>query len=183
MTFTRDFYIPKNAKPIDCGASDAAIYIYGEPGALFGMAFHGRAQKPDWHFRFKTEEALALKCQWFIARRLNHVRYQAKRRAETNKARALKAGDILSSSWGYDQTNVDFFQVTALVGKTMVEVRPISKESVTETGYMQGKCTAAKDQFTGDATRHRVTDGTRVKIGHRHASLWDGKPKHWSSYH
>ena len=36
----------------------------------------------------------------------------------------LKVGDILTSSWGYDQTNVDFYQVVKL-SKCFVELMPI----------------------------------------------------------
>lgn len=38
-------------------------------------------------------------------------------------------GDILYSSWGYDQTNVDFFQVVS-VTKASVRVREIAKTCV-----------------------------------------------------
>lgn len=40
----------------------------------------------------------------------------------------VKVGDLFYCSWGYEQTNVDFFQVVALVGTKSVrvkEVRPI----------------------------------------------------------
>ena len=48
----------------------------------------------------------------------------------TTTNHSLKVGDILHSSWGYDQTNATFFQVTALNGKTMVTVEQIGKRSV-----------------------------------------------------
>ena len=44
----------------------------------------------------------------------------------------VKVGDIFSASWGYEQTNVDFFQVVALVGKTSVRVREVSLEMIEE---------------------------------------------------
>ena len=37
----------------------------------------------------------------------------------------VKVGDIFSASWGYDQTNNDFFQVVALVGESCVRVREV----------------------------------------------------------
>lgn len=43
---------------------------------------------------------------------------------KTNKF-GVKVGDIFSASWGYDQTNNDFFQVIALVGETSVRVREV----------------------------------------------------------
>ena len=44
-----------------------------------------------------------------------------------NKAKhSFKVGDILASSWGYEQTNVSLYQVVALNGATMVTVKPIN---------------------------------------------------------
>ena len=47
----------------------------------------------------------------------------------------VKVGDYFSASWGYDQTNVDFFQVIALVGESSVRVREVSPELIAENGY------------------------------------------------
>ena len=41
----------------------------------------------------------------------------------------IKVGDIFYTSWGYEQTNVDFFQVVALKGKTQVVIKEVSLES------------------------------------------------------
>lgn len=41
----------------------------------------------------------------------------------------IKVGDIFYCSWGYEQTNVDFFQVVALKGKTQVVIKEVSLES------------------------------------------------------
>lgn len=38
----------------------------------------------------------------------------------------VKVGDIFHMSWGYEQTNNDFFQVVALVGKESVRVRQVN---------------------------------------------------------
>lgn len=37
----------------------------------------------------------------------------------------VKVGDLFHASWGYDQTNNDFFQVIALVGESSVRVREV----------------------------------------------------------
>ena len=44
----------------------------------------------------------------------------------------VKVGDLFSASWGWEQTNVDFFQVVALVGKTSVRVRQVAPELLEE---------------------------------------------------
>jgi hypothetical protein len=54
-----------------------------------------------------------------------------------NELENIKAGDILSCSWGYDQTNVDFYQVIKTTAKTAT-VQEIDKKNK-YTGDMSGK--------------------------------------------
>lgn len=44
----------------------------------------------------------------------------------------VKVGDIFKASWGYEQTNVDFFQVVALAGKSSVRVRAVNPPMIDE---------------------------------------------------
>lgn len=46
----------------------------------------------------------------------------------------VKVGDLFYSSCGYGQTNVDFFQVVALVGARSVRVREVHPQMVSEAG-------------------------------------------------
>lgn len=48
-----------------------------------------------------------------------------KNTAEKVNKYGVKVGDIFSASWGWEQTNVDFFQVVALAGETSVRVREV----------------------------------------------------------
>ncbi len=58
-----------------------------------------------------------------------------------------KAGTIFSMSWGYDQTNVNYFQVTRATAKG-VYVREIGAKSVPGTqGFMSENVTPVKDSF------------------------------------
>ena len=56
-----------------------------------------------------------------------------KKTAKVNKF-GVKVGDFFSASWGYEQTNVDFFQVVALVGESSVRVREVYPKMIEETG-------------------------------------------------
>lgn len=55
-------------------------------------------------------------------------------KAEKVNKYGVKIGDLFQSSWGYDQTNVDFFQVIALVGETSVRVREVCPRMIDEQG-------------------------------------------------
>lgn len=58
---------------------------------------------------------------------------KTKKAEKTNKY-GVKVGDIFYSSWGYEQTNVDFFQVVALVGECSVRVREVRPQMINEKG-------------------------------------------------
>lgn len=50
---------------------------------------------------------------------------------KTNKY-GVKIGDIFFASWGWEQTNVNFFQVIALVGECSVRVREVCPQMIDE---------------------------------------------------
>lgn len=52
---------------------------------------------------------------------------------KTNKY-GVGVGDIFHTSWGYDQTNNDFFQVVALVGESSVRIREVYPKLIAEKG-------------------------------------------------
>lgn len=97
----------------------------------------------------------------------------------------IKPGCILTASWGYDQTNVDFYKVLTRTGNT-ITLQECGQHSE-ETGFMSGNCTPNPDHLTGEVLRKRVhvnggKDG-HVKISHSaYASLWNGRAMHWTSY-
>lgn len=110
--------------------------------------------------------------------------------ATKSSARTPKVGDILVSSWGYGQTNVDFYKVTKLSpsGKS-ITIQSI-KSVTTETGFMSGNSVPAVphevSDYKGEPMTKRVNltnDGYSVSIAsYASACLWDGKPRYTSWY-
>lgn len=190
MTMSRDFFIPKGALKVSDKASDAVAYLYQtKQGAPALRVFWGKQNKPVFNAYFiplkdKSAEAqrVARVAEYFASRQAAMARkanYKAKRKA---LGRGVEVGNVLVSSWGYDQTNINYYQVVALVGETMVEYRPIGQVQMEATGYMAGRCMPNIDGFTGEAKRAVAKDG-RVKInGSQSATVWDGKPDSWTAY-
>ena len=84
----------------------------------------------------------------------NEAKIAARKERKANAAEAMKqvkVGDIFSASWGYDQTNVDFFQVVELVGKSSVRIRQVQPEIVKDE---------AVGPMSADRTYKFPTDGT-----------------------
>ena len=66
----------------------------------------------------------------------------------------LEVGQILKSVWGYDQTNVDYYQVIAKNGATMNTIRKIRSNEVPDKySGMVGKTSPIPGAFIGPAQR------------------------------
>lgn len=103
-------------------------------------------------------------------------------------AHDFKVGDILVSSWGYDQTNVQWYQVVGVTPKS-VKIREIQGK-VQETGFMSGESVPIPDAFIdnlwfGEQKIARVNPHGWVNItsdGYLTAQKWDGYPERVSWY-
>lgn len=125
------------------------VYFNDDKGC-YGLCFVGRAVKPTWHYRFKDDADRHAT----ITRTFNNVQYskdaKAARKAKAAEAQAnhgVKVGDVFRSSWGYDQTNVDYYQVVAVGNKTATFCK-IAQLSESD-GFLQGNCVPAPNQFIG----------------------------------
>ena len=81
----------------------------------------------------------------------------------TQQETKLKVGDVLVYSWGYDQTNIDFFKVVGLT-KTMVKIRQL-KSVVTETGFMCGDSIPTNEFKSDEVIRKKPVDLDGVYTG------------------
>lgn len=102
----------------------------------------------------------------------------------------IKTGQIVYNSWGYDQTNIDYYEVVKTTA-CFVFLRKL-KSVKTETGFMCGPCTPVLGEYAtpyGDepaVTKHKVYKGfdndPRIKFEYGCGSVWDGKPQQCSWY-
>lgn len=98
---------------------------------------------------------------------------------------AVKVGSIFYNSWGYDQTNIDFYEVVEAKGMT-VTVREIGQRR-DRTYHDGGTCTPTKGQFKGEPMQKRLRahrNGIYITMNsYGSCSLWDGTPKGFSDGH
>lgn len=87
--------------------------------ALKALKFRWHGQKKVW-YGYATEEAARAAIEGKADAEEAHSP------AEITNKYGVKVGDIFHSSWGYDQTNNDYFQVVALVGASSVRVREVN---------------------------------------------------------
>jgi len=152
MAVKREYFIPKEySEKRVIENIKFEIYNYEEGGYSLTMIFKGRQSKPFKHYRFDTAEAR----ENFIQKEVE----EATRVFEQNKAykakkkeglKNVKVGDLFYDTWGYDQTNVDFYQVIDKKGQK-VTFRPISQTLVSEDKRADyGKVKANIDDFIGE---------------------------------
>lgn len=165
--------------------SEVYLFMLRAGGKTYGMAFSGTAGKHSGHCSFKTLEQGQRWAEEFLAGRRAHQERKQATRAERQAFRTtLKAGDVLDASWGYDQTNVDFYQVIEVSASGQsVTIRPIAARSV-EDGWQQGVCWPLANEFTGGPETHRVLPGDSVKVRDWgvYASKWEPRPVRWTAY-
>lgn len=150
-----------------------AVYTDEKLGKSYVKSWTGTSCKPVFYSFRNIDSAMAyvLRCKESEQER---AEWKA---AKKSTANSLKVGDVLYTSWGYEQTNVEFLEVVALVGSTMVEVREINAASVSGSESFMSDCVVpCKGQFRGESVRVRVTNGNSFNWGgsyKRRASLYN----------
>ncbi len=200
FNLTRDFFIPKHSIKVSHRLSDAVAYIYtnskDRPAAA---VFYGTQAKPVSHVYYRDETRREAHVAELFANRKAHAdRMMARRGEQKAFAHSVKVGDIYRTSWGYDQTNVEFFEVTKLIGKKMCELREIASASH-DRGQGSEICVPQSGsylapRFEGDdrgQPLRRLIQDRRIKIddvrtgwpwGERVAGVIVGEPAHRTAF-
>lgn len=187
----RRHYLPPEArdeKPLVPEGTDLEIYTWdGTVGprkkpAFFGIAFQGKANKPLWHYAFGTQSNRIEEIRKTIESRKQTIeRKRAEQAEKASFVHGLKVGDIMVCSWGYDQTNIDFYEVTDVRGKNVI-VREIASEVIAGHGAPQETVMPVPHHFVGAPLTKRpggTTGHPSIKVNSfSSAHLWDGKPEH-----
>jgi hypothetical protein len=146
-------FIPPGALKVSDKLSDAVAYLYANTaGAPCARVFYGKQSKPVVAYRYRNdaerEASIIAAFKGRQARAAKMAEYAAERKDAANP---YKVGDVFRSSWGYDQTNINYYQAIKVTAKT-VTVREIAQERIT-TGAMHGRCAPAVGQFLETSRR------------------------------
>lgn len=189
MKFSLPIQRPANSQKVTCKVSGAYVFLYttnkGEPAAR-GFTKSAKSNSVFW-LRFPSEARRAAFVTQFFANQSARTEATKARRAERATPHTLQVGHVLYTSWGYEQTNVDFYQVTRIVGKNSVEIRAIASQDATGAGrgtHDSGRCLPVLDAFKGEPMIKRVDMGGKspsIRIAsYASAQLWDGKSVYYS---
>jgi hypothetical protein len=171
----------RNAKQIEVikavlsRAGETALCMSFVDNTLHVVTFYNRNDKPclvwwwndakgmNGNYYYMNNEARDKKLGELIElaeSRSAHKKEQAEKR-KNNRIEA-EVGDIFYASWGYDQTNVDLYQVVERKGKATVKMQPIAS---TWVDYEYGKVKADPTRKTGDEFTARLGQ-YGVKVGY-----------------
>lgn len=144
---------------------NAVIYLYESGGVPKAIGYRGKSAKPAFHYRYPTiaRRAVAMR-EWLGLIEAVAESKAASRAIDKAFVHTLQVGDVLRSSWGYDQTNIDYYQITKLIGKAMVEAREIAAISVDRTSDMTGSSVPDQNHFIGEPMRKRVLPGNVLDV-------------------
>lgn len=114
------------------------------------------------------------------------IQRRVDRKSEVQKFKdSLNVGDILTDSWGYDQTNVEFYKILEINEKrTKIKIQEMSHETVKDSHQTHGMaCDVVPGECYGP-----IIEKPLLSVGipiERSICLtkWDGRPKYKSWYY
>lgn len=143
----REFYIPKGATKVADKLSDAVAYVrLNEKSRPQAVIFFGKQAKPVSNYWYRSEAARDEAVTKAFESRRASLTFKAERAAKRKAwVPDYKVGEILHTSWGYEQTNVEYFEIVDVAGK-YATLREIAQES-TETGWLTGRCAPVPGKY------------------------------------
>ncbi|WP_426197178.1 hypothetical protein [Massilia sp. DWR3-1-1] len=178
-------HIPANAETREFPNAAVVAYCFQSGNGPAFLAYKGRQSKPAQRMACGSVERRDEQLAEYVKRET--ARESAKRERH-QAAHGLEVGDILFSTWGYEQTNVTFYQLTRVVSGRSATVRQIEADTIeNKPGSMTGTTTPRPGEFAAgskDETR-RATGWQTLGAGkssHGGLDKWDGRPRNVTSY-
>jgi hypothetical protein len=161
-----------------------------EKNRLEYLTFYGKAIKARdrYYIQRKSFAAAVDHFASLVARIADGVERHAAFKAERKAARKvgavrLEVGSILCGSWGYDQTNVEFFEVISLSAtRKTCAIRELRHDERASITGMSGKVFPLPGEYVGPVLENKRVQNDTVTIKVCTLSLWDGREMYASHY-
>ena len=135
--------------------------------------FRWHRQKKLWYAKVTDErKALAKELQKAnneiisVSNNVSETPTKAKTKKQPVNKYGVKVGDMFCDIWGYEQTNVDFYQVVDLKGSTTVVLKPVNKNA-RMIGDMSYMVSPIKDAFLEGKYKTRLMTNGEETIQRR----------------
>lgn len=148
------------------------------------LVFKGKNRKPEMYYAYINDrhrsEDIKLRSKTWMDNQTYHTE-------KVNIKDPLQVGDILVNTWGVEQTNVNFYQVTNVKGMYATFKEIESKDTLSSPDSMRGTSVPLKNKFkSGTELRKKMFNYngiTHVKIKYGSTRKWDGEPVSFTSYY
>jgi hypothetical protein len=188
-------WIPQDGRKVEVKNLPGTVaYLYtsrkGQPSAIF---YRGNSNKVDMNVAYRSEEqrtkGVTAWVQECIRQHENRMAHKAiaQEKKHADAPQIYLPGCIICHSWGYDQTNIDFFIITERKGD-MVTLQALGQDREYNSQWMTGTTTPIKDKPIGEPFKRKVhkydgeETGISIEKSYGWASLWNGKPVGYTSY-
>jgi hypothetical protein len=126
-------------------------------------------EKRIYGFRFKTMDQCLESLEEELNRYKKGIEAKARRKEETKirkaeEAAKVQVGDIFHSGWGFEQTNVDFYQVVEKPSKSTVVLKKIAYETVKTISWASENVRPIKDSFLSGETFTKRLSGNWIQF-------------------
>jgi hypothetical protein len=180
----REFDAKKNAERF----SDFKVETYksyefqtwtNEKGRSVLRVYRGESGKPKSYYYYVSLESRNDAVAGFKKSADSREKMMAERKAaRMNTVNPYQIGDILTSSWGYDQANVDFYEVVGVTNKS-VRLEKIGSTTIENNDSYGLKVVPDTSWRGGKVMLKRVDSSGYVSLtSYSCASKWDGNPQY-----
>ena len=176
---------------------DYGIECFFSNEMLSAIFYCGKSNKPLFHYKFKTVERM----MFVINEKINNIKANVdSKNIKKAKAKELNStlqaknhfyiGEVILNSWGWEQTNIEFYQVVGLKNKQII-VRELAQKIDSVVGFMSENVVPIIDKFISDEITLKIkyvcwSEIPQVIICNPkpfyYFHKWDGKPKYQSHY-
>ena len=191
----QDVKAMREAFALRCGLrvmvqDEACGFVAYTDGARLLAVFTGRRTKRDFYERHRDIAGVQARCD----EALKACRERAEeRQAAKTQPRGVSVGDVLVCSWGYEQTNIDFYEVVALNGAQSATLREIAASRAEFAQLdMQGTATPEPGAFIGSPFIVRMRGEACMIASYKYAKklhprrvvhgVREWPPQHWTAY-
>jgi hypothetical protein len=158
----------------------------GNEGKVEVKGWRGKADKPSFYYSFRDESRARIYVDAFVKTYADSLASKVTKRKARNEIKAADfwmVGDVAYNSWGYEQTNVDFYEVVEVKAKTVMLRRIAQNNSDVRGGPFGGYTQPRRGEYAGEPFPKRVGEEGYLSFEFGSGAKWDGKPKYTSSYH
>lgn len=185
----RSIYYPPDAHKVEYEAVNAVVYLYSHPvsGKPCVTMFTGRKTKPTLRYCYGSEDRRESAIQGVVKNLSARAERTRRTRESANQPHRWEKGLILVASWGYDQTNINYYEIIDVPSPCYVVLQEIGAPLARgEEGFMSGNAVPDPEHKIGQPFRRKVNmvNGAGVVriSSFSSASIWDGKEKYRSWY-